>query len=85
LKESELWAYGQVEKTNGRAFRVEITNGNVIIPFTSHDGQIVRGERRPFPGIRTSCDDDLFLPRGLYNAFFKKAVGILREKRKPKE
>jgi hypothetical protein len=77
-----VWAE-KVERNNGLAIRVEMTNGNVIIPFEKRNGKVVAlyNEKRPAEGLRTLREDLVFPPAHLKKSF-SIAAAILRGKRK---
>ncbi len=80
-----IWAEA-VERIDGKAVRVEMTNGNVILPFVIRSGKVTAlyNEKRPAPGLRTLWDD-LFLPPADLKKSFKMAAAILKENKKSPE
>jgi len=74
----EVWPY-MVNREEGR---VEMTNGNVILPFEKRGNKVVplNDKKRPFPGSRV-LPEDLWLPSALYNKAYQMASGILGRKK----
>ncbi len=74
----EVWPY----MINIKEGKVEITNGNVILPFEKRGKKVVplNDKRRQFPGSR-ALSEDLWLPPALYSQACRMAPAILQRKR----
>ena len=74
----EIWPY----LINIEEGKIEMTNGNVILPFEKRGNKVVplNDKKRPFPGSR-ALYEDLWLPPALYNKACRMAPAILQRKK----
>ena len=88
MAESEVWAE-KVERPNGKAQSVLMTNGAVGIPFVEKNGKIIElpHSRLRLDGATICGAESLWMPRAHYLKAREMAAAILREKalRSPKK